>query len=903
MRKNYILSLKIGILVPFHILISGEIRITMTKSDAKDYAELIAGTIREPLLILDDRYGILAANNSFCNQFKIVHKGVEGKLVFDLNEGRWNVAGLRILLTKVLPENGKVRDFKINFRIGDSEELIFLVNASQLASLGHEGNMILLTFRMATEQEVQEMPKHYLEKNFRDILIHAPAMICMLRGPKHIFEVANERYYQLMGNRKIIGRSVREAIPEVENQGFLDILDKVYNSGEPYYGKEVFLKLDVGGGNPKSSFVDFLYQPTWGPNGEVDGIYVHAVDVTEQVQAREKVRENEERLKRMIDTVPAMIWITNREGESIYLNKNWYRYTGQAKKEAEGYGWGLMVHPDDREEAIQVFKKSNADRKDFSATFRLRTKNGDYRWVIDKGSPKFTSSGEYEGMIGTVVDIHEDKVKEQLLKEKEHRIRSIVEEATVATAVYTGKEMTIEMANEAMNSLWGKDKSVIGRTLREALPELEGQPFHQLLQEVYSTGEVYWGKEDRVVLNINGKLQTGYYNFTYKPLRNEKGEIYGILNMALDVSEIVRSREVLKESEAYFRQMADLMPEKVSNADQDGKINYFNQNWIDYTGLSSEELREKFWVVVHPDEQKLVQAQWQNSVKQGVNFEIEMRLRDKEGRYKWHLSRAEAVKDQDGNIQKWIGINTQIQKLKEEEKRKEDFLKMVSHELKTPVTSIKGYVQLLLSILDKQENPQLLSVPLKPSLERIDHQIVRLTRLISEMLDLSRIEENKLELQREQFSINDLVVQTVQDINYTNTQHKIEIIHEHYGEVYADKDRIGQVLINFITNAIKYSPESQYIQLTIRKAKQGGVSVIVKDRGIGIAKENHKKIFRRFYRIGVESQETYAGFGIGLYLANEIIERHNGFIEVKSKIGEGSEFSFTLNEALTSQKD
>jgi signal transduction histidine kinase len=284
-------------------------------------------------------------------------------------------------------------------------------------------------------------------------------------------------------------------------------------------------------------------------------------------------------------------------------------------------------------------------------------------------------------------------------------------------------------------------------------------------------------------------------------------------------------------------------------------------------------------------------------LKTGENFEMEVRYRDINGRYKWHLRRAEAVKDENGKIKLWIGTNTEIHRLKEEEKRKESFLKMVSHELKTPVTSIKGYVQLLLNLLKREEDGNTVPLPLKPSLERIDHQIVRLTRLISEMLDLSRIEENKLELQKSVFSINELVEETVQDIHYTNTQHRVEIFNDYQCNVFADKDRIGQVLINFITNAIKYSPENREVKVTILQAENNKVAVSVRDRGIGIDKTNHKNIFKRFYRVGVESEETYSGFGIGLYLAKEIIQRHNGSIKVKSKIGEGSDFTFVLDEA------
>lgn len=219
---------------------------------------------------------------------------------------------------------------------------------------------------------------------------------------------------------------------------------------------------------------------------------------------------------------------------------------------------------------------------------------------------------------------------------------------------------------------------------------------------------------------------------------------------------------------------------------------------------------------------------------------------------------------------------------------------MVSHELKTPVTSIKGYVQLLLSLIKEGSSPDISKLPVRPSLERIDHQIQRLTRLIAEMLDISRIEENKLKLQKTRFNINTLVDETVQDIRYTSTNHLIRVQHESKCTINADRDRIGQVLINIITNAIKYSPEKKEIEVVVTKETEDTVSVVVRDEGIGIDPQKHRSIFKRFFRAGGKSEETYSGFGIGLFLAKEIIQRHGGSIEVNSELGMGAEFKFTL---------
>jgi signal transduction histidine kinase len=213
--------------------------------------------------------------------------------------------------------------------------------------------------------------------------------------------------------------------------------------------------------------------------------------------------------------------------------------------------------------------------------------------------------------------------------------------------------------------------------------------------------------------------------------------------------------------------------------------------------------------------------------------------------------------------------------------------------LKTPVTSIKGYVQLLLDSGKNDDDP-LPPLMVKSSLTSIDKQITRLTRLMSELLDLSKIETGRLELNKEVFSLNELVIETVQDVLYTNSKHNIHIYHDFSCNVYGDKDRIGQVLINFLVNAIKYSPRSDKIEVDVRQAGKRSVSVSVKDYGIGIEKKYHEKIFERFFRAEGKEEQTFPGFGIGLFIAKEMIQRHGGTIHLESERGNGSVFTFTL---------
>jgi len=229
------------------------------------------------------------------------------------------------------------------------------------------------------------------------------------------------------------------------------------------------------------------------------------------------------------------------------------------------------------------------------------------------------------------------------------------------------------------------------------------------------------------------------------------------------------------------------------------------------------------------------------------------------------------------------------------EQRKDDFIKMASHELKTPITSINGYVQLLMNIYNEVDDKklQLSKLTVKSSLNTISKQVTKLTRLISELLDLSRIETGKLELNKTEFDLGDLVEEIVGDVRLTTSKHAIVVNNDFSGKIYGDKDRIAQVLMNLLTNAIKYSPDASQVDVNVDMENKNAV-VQVKDHGIGIDKKFHKKIFERFYRVEGKSEQTYPGFGIGLFIASEIVQRHHGTISVESEKGKGSVFTVTL---------
>jgi signal transduction histidine kinase len=238
--------------------------------------------------------------------------------------------------------------------------------------------------------------------------------------------------------------------------------------------------------------------------------------------------------------------------------------------------------------------------------------------------------------------------------------------------------------------------------------------------------------------------------------------------------------------------------------------------------------------------------------------------------------------------QKARSLEAEIEQRRKAEHQKDELIGIISHELKTPVTSVKGYTQILQKRFRKTEDMHSAALVTK-----MEAQLNKLIGLISELVDATRIEGGKLQFNPLYFDFNELVLEIVEQMQFTTEKHQIVVSLAETKMIWADKERVGQVISNFISNAVKYSPPSTEIQVTTW-LDPVNITLRVQDCGIGVPAEDQTRIFERFYRVSGEGRETYPGLGLGLYISSEIIRRHQGRIWVDSQTGKGSQFAFSL---------
>ncbi|WP_128543391.1 PAS domain S-box protein [Larkinella soli] len=544
-------------------------------------------------------------------------------------------------------------------------------------------------------------------------------------------------------------------------------------------------------------------------------------------------------------------------------------------------------------------------------------------------APVREADGIVSGVMVIATEVTQQVRARRELEESEKRFRNLILDAPMATAVYVGREMRIQLANEAMLTLWGKDASVIGKTLKEGIPELEGQPFLHLLEEVFATGVAYQGKEDRADLIVDGELRTFYFNFTYKPLRNADGEVYAILNMAVDITYQVNAKRQLMEVEENLREAINLAElgtwtihprtgvvdcsdrvlqwlglsenpvttDAVNRSFHENDLERVQQAFLaamdpaspgtvnlEYTLVNRSSGREQ---VMHTQARVLFNEQGEPVEIRGTSQDITARRMTEQGLEREVQRRTEEL-NQANRILRQTNDNLQ------------QFAYAASHDLQEPLRKIQSFSDLL----EAQYGQQLSSDGFR-LVQRMNSAAERMSRLIKDLLAFSR-----LTTQQDEYGpvdLNPLINDVIMDLEIQIQEVNAVVEVSPLPRVWGNGRQLTQLLQNLLTNALKYRVPDRAPRIRVAgripdlteirelpelDPNRSYVVVEIADNGIGFDEKYLNRIFQMFQRL--YNKDQYEGTGIGLALCRKVVENHQGHITARSTPGVGSTFQVYL---------
>ena len=796
-----------------------------------------------------------------------------------------------------------------------------------------------------------------------------------------IIQEANNAMLAIWGkDRSVIGKSLADALPELKGQPFIDMFKRVWNEGLTITGKDTAADLNVNG-EIQTFYFDFEYRAVKNDAGDVICILHTAIDVSERVLRREamelaneraaalnreqalneefaaineelsatneelqkaqnhlhllntelearvaarvkELSESEERFRTMAEGTDVFIAVGDENGNGIYFNKPWLALTGRSMDELLAFGWVDLIHPQDRDGYVEIYLSALNKKAPFAGEFRVLNREGNYRWLLASGPPRFNADGTFAGYISSCVDITERK-----LVELERQNLSALVDASSEFISLANADHEITYANPVALKKLGW-KSFKNRTILDFVYPGDRDFAKKALAKIMDQGNFrqeirYWNEttEQPFWVEWNGisikdpvtkefiALATVGPDVTERKQHQEElqdiNEEMAAANeeLAATNEELAATNEELAQTHndlvQYIKKLSD-SEEKLLQAIETGKMGTWSiepeTQKLSMSGFVRELLgldmdqeitKDEVLKAINEDYHELIASAMDNALKSHLPSDTEYLINNiKTGEEKWIRATGRVFLDAMGNVTEYSGMFMDITERKLDELRKNDFIGMVSHELKTPLTAINGFVQVLQrkARLDADEYAS-------KALEKTQIQIKKMTAMINGFLNVSRLESGKLMIDKTAFRLDELLQETVDETFISPSTHAIVMALSCEVIVNADRDKIGNVISNLLSNAHKYSSNGSSIEINC-EVKNHEVIVSVKDQGIGISKEDAKKLFDRYYR--VQSNHTISGFGIGLYLSAEIIHRHDGKIWVESEGQVGSTFYFSL---------
>ncbi len=651
-----------------------------------------------------------------------------------------------------------------------------------------------------------------------------------------------------------------------------------------------------GTGHP----IDGSASPIRDARGVVRGVVLVFRDISQRRRAEESLRDSEQRLRLALEAGRMGIWEWRIGSNEVLWSPGLEAIHGLAPGTFPGTfeAYQRDIHPEDREGALRAISQAVERGADHRVEYRIVLPSGAVRWVEGRGKFFPAAPGTAARMIGVCMDVTDRKQAEAALQRAMQQLQ-IVTDSMSAPVTRCSRDLRYLWVSKPYADWIGRPaEEIVGRPIVEVLGEEAFQELLPHFRQVLSGEQVRYEQE----VSFRG-LGCRWINAVYTPTIGPEGVPDGWVAAVLDITERKKIEEELRAGEERFRQLAEAMPHIVWTADAAGKNDYISHHWSEYTGRpEADGLSDRWTESIHPDDLPALLDRRQQSLQQGTPYTTEYRLRARDGEYRWQLVRGVPVRDEQGKVVKWYGTSTDIDEQKrlaeallEADRRKNEFLATLAHELRNPLAPLRNSLEVVRLSGDSPQTFQRVR-------EIMERQVQQMTRLLDDLLDVSRIAHGKLVLRKERIELQAVVRGAVETSRPLIERGEHELAIALPAEpVYLDADpvRLAQVFSNVLNNAAKYTEHGGHIRLT--GERQGNeVVVSVKDDGIGIAAEMLPRLFDIFSQAKPALERSQGGLGIGLSLVCGLVELHGGRIEARSAgPGQGSEFLVHLPVAAT----
>ncbi|MBD2605704.1 PAS domain S-box protein [Scytonema hofmannii FACHB-248] len=759
--------------------------------------------------------------------------------------------------------------------------------------------------RQHTEQILKESEARYrslVTANTQIVWVSTPEGIC--------FELASWIAYT--------GQSLAEA----ENGGWIDAVhpdDRAY-TGEVWSAAVANRSMYQIEYRIRGKDGNYRYFWVWGaPVLEEDGSVREWIgtctDIHERKLAEAENQRLKERYRSLVTATSQIVWGATPEGLAISSEMlTWIAYTGQSEAEVEGWGWIDQVHIDDRAGSAKVWNAAVANRGIYETEYRLRGKDGNYRYFSVCGAPVLEEDGSIREWIGTCTDIHDRKQAEA----ENQRLLDMLNHSSDAIIV---RDMSDKIChwNQGAERLYGwtreevKDQ-YIHAFIKKTFPKPKQEIIAELLEQGNWEGEVQH-------LTHDGRLITVQSRWTLQ--RDISGQPCAVLEINTDITARKQAeislRQLNQELEARvvertaalqntlaeaqgLNAILDNLADGLLVADTTGQITHFNPAFLAMYELTATTLNGHYQELPISGLVDLV-AQTQSHPTEVFSAEVAL-TKERIGQA---VATAIFKKTADQEPPACFGSALLIRDItieKQIDQMKTDFISTVSHELRTPLTSVLGFASIIKEKLETDVFPILPTEDrkLQKTIKRVGDNLniivseaERLTSLINDVLDIAKMEAGKVEWQMQPIDPSELLywaTNSTAGLFETNGLQLVSEIESGLPQIVGDRNRLLQVLINLISNAVKFT-ESGCVTCRV-KQENDGVCISVIDTGIGIALEDQPKVFEKFRQVGDTLTDKPKGTGLGLPICKQIVDHHGGRIWVESEPGNGSTFSFII---------